>query len=135
MNFRQILGTLLISHLFDWKGKQELLRFFINLKKVNANENQDITTSQWLNRNIKDEHVKKFILMLIRLSTYCHDPDLISANAAIKQLQLGKALYLDYGWQILIEALTEQALKSGVTIKSRSTVHCITGIFPKLGSF
>ena len=125
--------TLLISDVFDWKGKQELLRFFISLKKGNANENQDITTSQWLNQNIKDEHVKKFILMLIRLSTYCDEPDLISANAALSQLQLGKALYLDYGWQTLIEALTEEALKSGVTIKSRSTVHGITGVFPKVG--
>lgn len=124
--------TLLISDLFTWKGKQELLRFFISLKKVNVNENQDITISQWLNQNIKDEHVKKFILMLIRLSTYCHEPDLMSAYAALNQLQLGKALYLDYGWQTLIEALTEQALKSGVTIKSRSAVHGITGLFPKV---
>ena len=122
---------LLISRLFNWKGKQELLRFFIDLKKFDLNENRDITISQWLNQNIKDEHVKKFILMLLRLSTYCNDPDLISASAALRQLQLGKAIYLHYGWQTMIEDLKEKALESGVTIKSGFSVQRIKGNFPQ----
>ena len=43
--------------------------------------------------------------MLMRLSTYCNDPDLISAGAALRQLQLGKAVYLHYGWQTMIRRL------------------------------
>jgi phytoene dehydrogenase-like protein len=122
---------LLTSPLFNWKGKLELLRFFIYLKKMDSNENRDITVNQWLNQKIKDVHVKKFILMLLRLATYSSDPNLISANAAFRQLSLGKAIYLPYGWQTMIEALKEKALESGVTIKSGSSVHRVKGEFPQ----
>ena len=40
---------LLTSKLFNWSGKQELLRFLIHLKKFDLNKNQDITISQCSN--------------------------------------------------------------------------------------
>ena len=43
---------------------------------------------------------------LFRLSTYCDDPEQMSAGAAIDQLKLalaGNVWYLDGGWQTLVE--------------------------------
>ena len=122
---------LLTSKLFNWSGKQELLRFFLHIKKLDLNKNKAITISQWFNQHIKDERVKRFLLMLLRLSTYCDDPDLIRASAALRQLQLGKATYLHYGWQTMVDALTENALESGITIRSGFSVQRINGAFPQ----
>jgi len=125
------LLKLLTSRLFNWKGKLVLLRFFINLKRLVMCVNGDITLSQWLDQHVKDEHAKRFLLMLVRLSSYHNDPDFISARASFKQLLLGKAIYVHYGWQSIINALKEQALIAGVTIKTKSSVQKIEGNHPR----
>ena len=56
--------------------------------------------------------------MLVRLSTFTDDPDRQSAGAAIEQLQLalgGSVLFLDGGWQTIVNGLRSVAAKSGAT--------------------
>ncbi|WBL16575.1 phytoene desaturase family protein [Sutcliffiella sp. NC1] len=123
--------SVLTSDLFNWRGKMELLRFFILLQTKKLKSNREISVDQWLHENIKDERVQKFILMLIRLSSYCNDPDRLRAEVAFKQLQLGKAIYVHNGWQSIIEELKEKAEKLGVIIQAGASVQQIKGKFPQ----
>lgn len=123
--------SVLTSDLFSWRGKMELLRFFILLQTKKLKSNREISVDQWLRENIKDERVQKFILMLVRLSSYCNDPNMLRAEDAFKQLKLGKAIYVHNGWQSIIEELKEKAEKLGVTFQAGASVQQIKGNFPQ----
>lgn len=121
---------LLTSQIFSWKGKLELTRFYMNLKKLVQETNENMTFEQWLHQHIMEENAKKFLRMLVRLSTYCHDPHLIQAKSAFQQLQLGKSIYIHGGWQVLVDSLIKQAISAGVVIKKGTSVHQINGESP-----
>lgn len=61
---------------------------------------------------------RSFLYALLRLSTYAPNPGSLSAPAAFDQLQLaqGGVLYVDGGWQSLVERLVETAKEKGVTL-------------------
>ncbi|MHB1889888.1 MAG: phytoene desaturase family protein, partial [Acidimicrobiales bacterium] len=53
---------------------------------------------------------------LTRVATYAGDLDLVSADAAVSQLQLaleGNVVYLDGGWQSLVDGLVAAAASGG----------------------
>lgn len=67
---------------------------------------------------------RAFFQTLIRLSTYCPDPDSLSAPAAFDQLRLaqGGVRYLDGGWQGVSDALLRLAHQEGVILlRERAT--------------
>lgn len=123
--------SLLTSPLLNWKAKKELFSFFIKYKKIDTNKIVNIPLHQWLQHNMKNEVVRQLILMLSRLSTYSNDPELISAGAALKQLQLGNAIYLHYGWQSMINALEKMATQVGVRFQTSKQVKKVNGSFPQ----
>ncbi|MFS0862781.1 phytoene desaturase family protein [Fredinandcohnia sp. 179-A 10B2 NHS] len=123
---------LLTSPMLSWNGKKEALRFFTTYKKIDTSSMKSVRLSKWLNHNIKSEEVRKFIQMLIRLATYSNDIDEISAGAALRQLQLGNAIYLEDGWQTMIRALKEKAREYGVAFLTGAKVEQIKGVFPNM---
>jgi phytoene dehydrogenase-like protein len=59
--------------------------------------------------------------MLVRVTTFANDPEHQSAGAALDQLQLAVAagvLYVDGGWQTIVDGLRSVALAGGVRIIS-----------------
>ena len=68
-----------------------------------------------------DEGVRQLLRMLVRVTTFTNDPERQSAGAAIEQLQLairGNVLYLNGGWQTIVDGLRRSAVASGVRIIS-----------------
>ena len=66
--------------------------------------------------------------MLVRVTSFTNAPDVQSAGAAIEQLQLGargNVLYLDGGWQTIVEALRRAALAAGVDIRTGASAIAI----------
>jgi phytoene dehydrogenase-like protein len=62
---------------------------------------------------------------LVRLTSYVHAPDRMSAGAAVRQIQGALAsgvLYLDGGWQQMVDALRARAEAAGVRIRTRARV-------------
>ena len=64
---------------------------------------------------------------LTRVATYAGDLDLVSADAAVSQLQLaleGNVVYLDGGWQSLVDGLVAAAASGGARVLAgeRATV-------------
>jgi phytoene dehydrogenase-like protein len=77
--------------------------------------------SDWLARQIRHADVRLLVGALVRVATYCNDPERLSAGAAVTQIQgaLGKGvLYLDGGWQTLVQGLRAAAESAGVRMRS-----------------
>ncbi len=65
---------------------------------------------------------------LFRLSTYCDDPERMSAGAALQQLKLalaGNVWYLDGGWQTLVDGLRDRAAASGAEFRTRARADAV----------
>jgi phytoene dehydrogenase-like protein len=82
------------------------------------------TVERWLAATFRDPGVARFVRAFVRLSTYAADSERLSAGVAIRQMQaaLGKGvLYLDGGWQTLVDALEERTRAAGghVSVSAR----------------
>jgi phytoene dehydrogenase-like protein len=78
-----------------------------------------IDMSGWLDRNVRRPRVRQLVQALIRLSTYCSDMPLLSAGAAIRQLQGALSqgvIYVDGGWETIVHGLRAKAESLGVQI-------------------
>jgi phytoene dehydrogenase-like protein len=91
--------------------KWELANIFKRLAKIDTADLLEKTVNQWLDREVHSPAVKAVIATFIRLSTYCNNPGQMSAGAAFVQLNLASqgVLYLDHGWQTMVNALADRA--------------------------
>jgi len=70
---------------------------------------------------------------LVRVSTYGGDLDAMSAECAISQLQgalLAGVMYLDGGWQTIVDGLARRARGLGVSVALGHRAHAIDGEGP-----
>ncbi|WP_310831689.1 phytoene desaturase family protein [Paenibacillus pedocola] len=126
------LAQLLLGSFLKWHEKTQLLRFYSRLLTTDTSALHKVSLQAYLESQISSPRVRNVVLALVRLSTYCDDPGLISAGAVIEQLKHGQVLYVDGGWQTLIHQLTEQAQKAGVSIRINSPAREISGSFPRM---
>jgi phytoene dehydrogenase-like protein len=74
---------------------------------------------EWLESNVRRPRVRALGQALVRVSTYSNDIQLLSARAAIRQVQFALkqgVIYLDGGWQTLVDGLALKAEALGVQI-------------------
>ncbi|WP_435923116.1 phytoene desaturase family protein [Paenibacillus sp. DYY-L-2] len=126
------LTKLLLGSFLTFHEKIQLVRFYSSLRKTDTSALQHVPLRVYLESHISSSRVRSVIEALVRLSTYCDSPDLLSAGAAIGQLQYSQVLYVDGGWQTLVDKLKEQAQKAGVSIRSSSPVREIKGSYPNM---
>ncbi|SFS90925.1 phytoene desaturase family protein [Marininema halotolerans] len=127
-------SSLLTHSFFNWKDKKEIIRLFSRLSKIDTVPLNHISVKDWANSFFQRDRARQYFFMMCRLSSYSNSPDIASAGAALRQLQdaNGGVIYLDGGWQSLVDQMTERALKVGVTIVKEETVHSIAGFFPQM---
>src|SRR3989454_1006468 len=121
--------SLLTTGLFGLSAKLEAARMLASIGKIDGNRLMDISVREWLDRNISHPEVQDFVLAAFRVSTYANAPEQMSAGAAIEQLKKAQdksVLYLDGGWQTLVDGLREAALSSGVVIETGAKVQTVT---------
>jgi phytoene dehydrogenase-like protein len=111
--------SLLVTGLITAEGKQELAAFRKGLSHEDPEGLDFITADEWLQRSLKDDIARAIMRSLIRTATFVHAVDSYSAGAALRQLQLGGAgvLYLDYGWQSIVDGLVSRAQQAGVRLE------------------
>jgi phytoene dehydrogenase-like protein len=74
---------------------------------------------EWLESNVRRPRVRALGQALVRVSTYSNDIQLLSARGAIQQVQFALkhgVIYLDGGWQTLVDGLSRKAEALGVQI-------------------
>lgn len=120
--------SLLTTGLLHLGGKLELARLLSSIGKIDTNPLQHTTVREWLDRTLSQPKARQLVQALFRVATYTNDPEQQSAGAAIAQLQLAlssNVLYLDGGWQTLVEGLRQAAETAGVQIISGEKVEAI----------
>jgi phytoene dehydrogenase-like protein len=121
--------SLLTTGLFGLSAKLEAARFLASIARIDGNRFMDISVREWLDRRLSHNEVKEFVLAAFRVATYINAPDLMSAGSAIEQLKKAFAtsvLYLDGGWQTLVDALREAAESAGVIVETGVRVDAVT---------
>ena len=121
--------SLLMTSLFGLSAKLEAARLLASIAKIDGNRIMNVSVREWLDQNVSHAEVKELILAAFRVATYTNAPDLMSAGAAIEQLKKAQdksVLYLDGGWQTLVDALRDAASRSGVKVETGVRVTAVT---------
>jgi phytoene dehydrogenase-like protein len=113
------LSTLISTTALGARGKLAFALALLSSGERKARQLRGLTVRQWLDQT-SDERTRALLEMLVRLTTYANAPELLSAEAAVRQL--GHALrnsvqYVDHGWQTLVDAVAQRAAAAGVRIE------------------
>lgn len=121
------LGTLslLMTGLLSFREKIEVARLLSSLNRIDAEALDNVTLSEWLASVTGSERVKQLMTTIVRVTTYCHDAERLSAGAALRQVQIGlegSVDYLDDGWQTLVNGALDVARQEGVRVVTNASV-------------
>ncbi len=89
------------------------------VSKIDFTELENVSVQEWIDRNIHDADAIAMMKAIIRLTTYANDPDIQSAGSALRQIhlyKLGGVMYLDGGWQTLVDGLITVATNAKAKI-------------------
>jgi phytoene dehydrogenase-like protein len=123
------LSSLATTRLFGVREKLEAGRLLSLFSAGEADASE--TMQQWLNRHVHSQRIYDLAATLTRISTYATDLNRLSARAALKQIAMGlkhKVLYLDGGWQMLVDGLKDRALSLGVEILCEQPVNDLNSL-------
>ena len=121
------MASLLTSGLVDLRAKADLAAFLARLPRIDAAALQTTSLADWLRTLRLRPKAQQVVEALARLTTYGVDVDSLSAGAAVRQLQLAgrSVLYLDGGWQSLVDALAAAAREAGVRVATGARVAAV----------
>jgi phytoene dehydrogenase-like protein len=94
-------------------------QFFDLVNKIDFTELENVSVQEWIDRNIHDADAIAMMKALVSLTTYANDPDIQSAGSALHQIhlyKLGGVMYLDGGWQTLVDGLITVATNAKAKI-------------------
>jgi phytoene dehydrogenase-like protein len=116
--------SMLTTSLLGAGGKVEFAKLFLRIRGIDAKKYASMTVNEWVDANVSDAGVREAVLAMFRLATYCDRPDLQSAGAALRHLRLAMrgVIYVDEGWQKIVDALHSSAVAAGVTFVTSSRV-------------
>lgn len=120
--------SLLTTSLLGLGGKLEVARLMSSLPKVDAAAYDGITVAEWLQTHVRDQVARELLQALFRVSTYANAPRLQAAGTALRQLQqaLGDGvLYLDGGWQTLVDGLRRVAVDAGARCEAGARIQAV----------
>jgi len=89
------------------------------LNKSDFAELDGVSMQEWIDRNFHDVDSIALMKALVSLTTYGNDPDIQSAGATLRQFQIynqGGVMYLDRGWQSLVDGLVSAAKNANARI-------------------
>lgn len=110
------------TRLLGMRDRFEFASMFTRLMKP---DDTFATTSirDWLDANVNRPRVRETAEAIFRLVTYANAPDRISIDAIPVQAQGAAVLYIDHGWQTLIDGLERAAERAGVTFVRQARVE------------
>lgn len=115
------------TRLLTWPGKLDLMQALLRAYRTDPAALGDISVQTWLEQLAGRAETRELLQVLNRVSTYGNQPELQSAAAAAAQWRRGQqgVLYLDGGWQSLVDGLHGVAQNAGVRIHTRNRVEAI----------
>jgi phytoene dehydrogenase-like protein len=118
--------ALLRTKLLDAPAKLELMRLEASALRVNTRTLERVSLSEWLEQHVRHQQLRALFLLFARVTTYTNAPELMSAALFVDMFRkVPKVLYLDGGWQTLVNGVRLAAQNVGVRIVSGTRVICI----------
>jgi Phytoene dehydrogenase and related proteins len=122
--FPGTVWSLLTTRLIGPKAKAQMALLLLRIRRIDPKPYASMTVREWIDANASDQRVRLLLEALFRLATYSNRPDLQSASAALAQLRLAirGVVYVDEGWQKIVDSLHSAAVASGVNFVTSSHV-------------
>jgi len=117
--------SLLSTGALSVRAKLEVGRLLTGINRIDTRQLAATTVASWIEGRVKTEETRELLRALFRLATSTNAPEVQSAGAAISQLQLAlksNVLYLDGGWQTLVDGLRTAAVDAGAAIERGAAV-------------
>ncbi|GHO98166.1 dehydrogenase [Reticulibacter mediterranei] len=121
-------SSLLNNRLFDIGDKLELMRMFTTLPRLKAQDFARMSVQEWIERTLKRTRTRQFMTTFASTNVYSAALDQVSAEVLVHKLQLSlkhPVLYIDGGWQTLVDGLRAKAEQAGARIVSGTRVEAV----------
>jgi phytoene dehydrogenase-like protein len=122
------ISSFIATRLLTVREKWRLARFLMTFTKLDAGQFDGVSLRDWLGQTIGSGDLALLLGALFRVSTYCDDPERMSAGVALHQLKLaltGNVWYLDGGWQTLVDGLRNQAAARGAGFRTGARAKAV----------
>jgi phytoene dehydrogenase-like protein len=116
--------SLLTTSIFGPKAKAKAAMLLLRVRRIDPKPYASMTVREWIDANASEERLRQVLEAMFRLATYSDRADLQSARAALAQLRLAirGVVYVDEGWQKIVDSLHSAAVASGVNFVTSSRV-------------
>jgi len=118
--FFSLLGTGLLS----FRGKREMASMLFHIRRHGGSRAGSRSLREWIDAHLTDARAREVTRALMRLVTFSDDLDHLDAALALTQMRLALrgAVYVDEGWQKLVDSMHSAAVASGVNFVSNSRI-------------
>lgn len=119
------VATLFTSGLLSLSGKAELAKLLWTLRRIDPKAHVSVTAREWLDANVHDAPLRDVLAAVMRHLTYSDHADEQSASVALELLRAvlrRGLLFIDEGWQRIVDSLHSAAVTSGVNFVSTSRI-------------
>lgn len=123
-------SSMLRSRLLGLREKASFGKVFATLVKADTEALAAVSFGDWVDHAAKQPRTREVLHALARLGTYINAPEIVSAGAIVGQLQAGLSgvLYLNGGWQRLVDQLADVAEGRGAVIRAGSEVTAAANV-------
>ncbi|MFI5306123.1 MAG: FAD-dependent oxidoreductase [Polyangiales bacterium] len=111
---------LLTSDLLTARGKLQVMALLATLGPRKERALTGSNVRSWLDAATPDPSARALLELLVRLTSYAHAPELLGAEMAARQLAIAVrrgVMYVDGGWQSLVDEVERRARSLGVRIE------------------
>ena len=125
------IGTLTMvrTDALSFADKLELMSVFARVPQLKPDELRGMSVQEWLERNIRRPLVRELMAANARTFVYSSALELVSADVFVKKMQISlrnPVLYIDGGWQMLVDGLCTAAEQAGARIVSGARVEAVS---------
>lgn len=124
LGMMSLIGTRLLSA----ADKFELMRIFAMLPQIDAHYLRHISVQAWIDKNAQRPRVRQFLKANAHTAVYSAGLDLVSAEVFIEKTQIlfkHPIIYIDGGWQTLVDGLRCAAETAGAHIVTGARVDSV----------
>lgn len=119
------------SRLVGLRAKAQLASVFSRPQRLLRSDRADRSLQEWIDEHFSDADARAIAMMTGRLTTYVEDLTTLDATAGINQIVAALTdgvLYVDGGWQQLVDALRDAAEQAGVKIVTDHKVDTLADL-------
>ncbi len=117
--------SIMSSSLLSWKAKFILGKLMGKIMRLTIYSIPEVSLKEWVDSEISDPMVRHLFYSICRLTSYTNAPTLQLAKPVLKQVKRSLhegVLYVDGGWDTIVQSLKKQAEALGAEIVSNKNV-------------